>query len=260
MIQNVLRGADPEMFLVEKDTKKLVTSIGRIGGTKQDPRPILNGEGFAVQEDNVAVEFNIPPAPSKQTFIDSLSQAIAYIADEVSQQGLELLINPTATFDFMDLLHPQALELGCEPDYNAWTLKVNPRPVAPETLRSSGGHLHIGYDNPDKDTSIQLIRAHDIFCGIASLTYDDDVTRRSIYGNAGAHRIKKYGVEYRTLSNAWLRSEKLMAFIYEQSEKAVEFVNKGGEIGDEWASMIIDTINNGKTNNIAALDKHFAIL
>lgn len=259
MIENVLRGADPEMFLRDKTTGLLVTSIERIGGSKQNPRPIIS-EGFAVQEDNVAVEFNIPPAGNKQEFVDSLSLAISYIADEVSQQNLELVIDPTATFTFEDLLHPQAQELGCEPDFNAWTGQMNPRPVAPPTLRSSGGHLHIGYSNPDEETSSLIIKAHDLFCGVASLTFDDDVLRRSIYGKAGACRYKKYGVEYRTLSNAWIRSKELMEYIYEQSEKAIQFVNNGGVFDEKWSEIIIDTINNGKLDNIKLLDKQFAIL
>jgi hypothetical protein len=259
MIQNVLRGADPEMFLRDKHTKVPVTSIGRIGGSKMNPRPIIS-QGFAVQEDNVAVEFNIPPAGTKEEFVNNLTLAIDHIAKEVEEQNLELVIKPTEVFTFEDLMHPQAQELGCEPDYNAWTRTMNPRPDAPASLRSSGGHLHIGYDNPDEDTSALIIKAHDLFCGVASLQFDDDVLRRSIYGKAGACRYKKYGVEYRTLSNAWIRSKELMSFIYEQSEKAIEFVNKGGNFDEKWSNIIVDTINNGKADNIKLLDQKFAIL
>lgn len=258
-IENVLRGADPELFLRNVTTGDAVTSIGRIGGTKDTPRPII-GEGYGLQEDNVAVEFNIPPAPTKEAFVASVQQVLQFITDEISSQNLRIDISPTADFDFMDLLHPQAQELGCEPDYNAWTLQVNPRPIAPPTLRSSGGHLHIGYTNPDKDTSIEIIRAHDLFCGIASLSYDSDVRRREIYGKAGAHRIKPYGVEYRTLSNAWLRSQELMAFIYEQSEKAIAFVNNGNVISVEVGNLIQEAINTGNMGIAAELNKEFAIL
>jgi hypothetical protein len=259
MIENVLRGADPELFLRNKTTGLPVTSIGRVGGTKDNPRPIIS-TGYALQEDNVAVEFNIPPAPTKAIFVASLQIVLEHLTNEMALQDLQLDISPTMEFDFFDLLHPQAQTLGCDPDYNAWTGKKNPRPTAPETLRSSGGHLHIGYNNPDDKTSIEIIKAHDLFCGVVSLTYDDDNQRRTIYGKAGAHRIKKYGVEYRTLSNAWLRTPELMELIYEQSEKAVDFVNKGNTIDEEWGVIIQNTINNGDSSGIELLNKQFAIL
>ncbi len=37
--------------------------------------------------------------------------------------------------------------------------------------------------------------------------YDKDTERRGMYGKAGAFRPKPYGVEYRTLSNAWLSND-----------------------------------------------------
>lgn len=257
-ITNILRGADPELFLRTIDTDEPMVSIGLIGGTKDQPRPI--GDGYALQEDNVAVEFNIPPAPTKEAFVNSINFVLDHLRKEVGAIGLKLDISPTMEFNEIDLLHPQALHLGCDPDYNAWTLKANPRPIAPPTLRSSGGHLHIGYENPNKKDSIAIVRAHDLFCGVASLTYDSDNLRRSIYGKAGAHRIKPYGVEYRTLSNKWISSDELMGFIYSQSEKAIDFVNNGGEISTEWATEIISTINNGDKDGLSRIDKHFGIL
>jgi hypothetical protein len=37
------------------------------------------------------------------------------------------------------------------------------------------------------------------------LFWDSDVNRRLLYGKAGTIRIKPYGIEYRTLSNFWLK-------------------------------------------------------
>ena len=51
-------GCDPEFFLKDK-TGKFISAIGLVGGSKEEPKAI--GNGCFVQEDNVAVEFNIPP-------------------------------------------------------------------------------------------------------------------------------------------------------------------------------------------------------
>lgn len=258
MITNVLRGADPELFLRSIEDNTPVVSIGLIGGSKQYPRPI--GNGFAVQEDNVAVEYNIPPADNKEKFAASIHFVLDYLRQELEPKGLKLDISATMDFEREQLMHPQALELGCEPDYNAWTNSVNPRPEAPETLRSSGGHLHIGYDNPNPSKSREIIRAHDLFCGVASLIHDKDVRRRSIYGKAGAHRIKGYGVEYRTLSNFWIKTPELTKWLFEQSEKAIAFVNNGGKIPRSVGNKIITCINTGDMNLFKELNSEFKIV
>lgn len=258
MLTNIMRGADPELFLVDSKTKKPVTSIGLVGGSKSNPRQI--GGGFALQEDNVAVEFNIPPAKDKASFISSLEFAKGFIKQEMETKGISLAIVPTMMFTKEQLDHPQARELGCEPDYNAWTQEINPRPRPPQGLRSSGGHLHISWDNPDPIDQVRVIKAHDLFCGVASLAYDDSQERRRIYGKAGAMRFKGYGVEYRTLSNFWIKSTELMEWLYNQSEKAIAFINDEKVLNDTDAQNIQDCINNSDYNLMAILNEKFQIL
>lgn len=257
MYDNITRGADPELFLRDAHGKPVV-SIGLIGGTKKEPRQL--GNGFALQEDNVAVEFNIPACSNQPQFVSSLQYVLDHLREEVGQKGLILDISATAEFTEEQLNHPQAQELGCEPDYNAWTLDQNPRPIAPPTLRSSGGHLHIGWDDPQPFEQYRMIRAHDLFVGVPSLIYDHDDKRRQIYGKAGAYRPKPYGAEYRTLSNFWIGSQELMAFVYAQSEKAVDFLRNGGVIAEDDGEMIQACINKGDHNLLAQLNEKFAIL
>ena len=61
-------GADPEMFIRDKYTNKYKSAVGLITGTKEEPTPI-DKDGHAYQVDNVAVEFNIAPATSLQSFL-----------------------------------------------------------------------------------------------------------------------------------------------------------------------------------------------
>jgi hypothetical protein len=240
LIQNVVRGADPELFLRDSKTNLPVTSIGLIGGSKDFPRQL--GNGYALQEDNVAVEFNIPPASTKDQFHASIAYVLAYLKQELEPQDLVLDISPTMEFDPKQLDNPQAQTLGCDPDYNAWTNEINPKPVAPPTLRSSGGHLHIGYDNPTLELSREIVKVHDLFVSVPSILYDDDMKRRAIYGKAGACRYKSYGVECRTFSNFWLKSEELTKWLYEQSEKAIDFINEGRKLTLEDSRMIVECV------------------
>lgn len=104
------------------------------------------------------------------------------------------------------------------------------------------GHIHVGYDNPNGDVSIDLVRAMDLFLGVPSIILDTDDQRRIMYGKAGAYRLKKYGVEYRVLSAFFQENDILIRWVFEQTLKAIEFVNNGGIITNE--DEIIACINN----------------
>ena len=236
-------GCDPEFFL--KHNHKHISAIGMVGGTKEDPKP-LPKRGFAVQEDNVSVEFNIPPCDSSRTFIESIQYAMSAIQRKL--KGIEFSQESAVLFDKDQLLHPKALEFGCEPDFNAWTRSINPRPcAADQTLRSAGGHVHVGtQENP-----VEVIRAMDLFLGVPSTKLDKGTLRRQLYGKAGCFREKKYGCEYRTLSNFWIFSPQLIEWVYEQTKKAIEFVEEGRVILEKDGHLIQSCIND---NNEEAYD------
>lgn len=215
-------GADPEFFL--KTSDGIVTSaIGRVGGSKLFPKS-LGRDGFAVQEDNVALEFNIPPARTAEDFLSSINWAISEIRDSVLRQGLSPSFVASALFDTRELESEAARVFGCDPDFNAWTDKKNPRPASSEaTLRSCGGHIHVGViGTPSTMKRSTIIKAMDLYLGVPSVLMDLDQRRRELYGKAGAYRPTSYGVEYRVLSNFWLTSNDRIKWAFEQTKRAVE--------------------------------------
>jgi len=223
MIENITIGADPEAFLYNE--QGFVSAEGKFGGTKENPK-ILERPGFAVQEDNVMVEFNIPPATSSQELKDNLQYMVDYIKVGAKQFDCTLNKAASAEFEISQLNTEQAMTFGCEPDFNAYTRDVNQGIVIEnERLRTAGGHIHIGYDNPNEEHSLALIRALDITLGLASIVKDRDTRRRSMYGKAGAYRLKPFGVEYRTLSNFWIFEERNIQWVYEGVQAAVDLVN-----------------------------------
>lgn len=230
-------GADPELFLVDV-AGNFISAVGKVGGSKHRPRSI--GQGCAVQEDNVAVEYNIAPAKTVDEFLRYNSYALNTIAKEMADKGLFLSITASKVFNEDQLLTPAAKVFGCDPDFNAWTRKENPRPEANNpSLRSAGGHIHIG--SPlDK---LQLIRWCDIILGLPSVFEDADTQRRELYGKAGAFRAKPYGVEYRTLSNYWLSSEEMMRRIWGRVEEVVMHVEERHILADNEGEEIQRAIN-----------------
>jgi hypothetical protein len=237
-------GCDPELFLQSK-TGQLISSIGLIGGSKDFPMPI--GQGCAVQEDNVAVEFNTPPCASAAEFIKAIQH----------NMDLSLCIKPSGVFEDDQLDNPAAQEFGCDPDYNAWNGgRQNPRPsAANKNLRSCGGHIHIETDLP----TLEVVKAMDLFVGCGMIEFDTDTDRRSLYGKAGAFRKKDYGVEYRTASNAWIASPDRIQWAWDQTQRAIEFVTNGGIITDEDGVLIQKCINESDTEALATLRGKFGI-
>lgn len=256
-------GSDPELFLINKNNK-YISSIGKIGGSKKQPLPISElGEGFCVQEDNVAVEFNIPPASSEDAFVLNLSKMLEHLENKARGMGLRLAVDASARFDLDELNNPNALEMGCDADFNAWTGDQNPKPNASDKqLRSCGGHVHIGTDLD----AISVIRACDLFLGVPASLFDTDTRRRALYGSAGAFRWTSFGCEYRVLSNAWLKSPDRMRWVHRQTAKALALVATQKDAVeeqtflDDYADDIVAAINTGNEDARLRLNMVFNIL
>lgn len=245
MINNFSIGTDPELFL-EKNNE-IISAEGMIGGTKNEPK-LISDEGHAIQEDNVMIEFNIPACKDVESFKKHINFVKEYLKTLVSLFGCILNFSASAVLDKKYLQTEQAKTFGCEPDYNVYLKEINQSPNSKTNLRTCGGHIHIGYDNPDVPTSEKIIYAMDALLGLESIILDKDDRRREMYGKAGCFRFKDYGVEYRTLSNFWIETDRLMEWAFNKTVKAIELVNSGkiDLIIDKYSDDIKDAID---TNN-----------
>jgi hypothetical protein len=247
-------GADPELFLINENSK-FISSIGKFGGTKRFPKPI--GKSCYIQEDNVAVEFNIPPSSSKDEFVNAINFALSQLYDRAKELKLDLAFTASANFDSDQLKHPKAKIFGCDPDINAWTIKENPAPKSKDkSLRSAGGHVHVGCK---EFAGYDIARAMDLFLGVPSLQVDGDLRRRELYGKAGAFRNKNYGMEYRTLSNFWVKHPKLISWVYDQTHEAIKFLQLGNRLQEEDGVEIQDCINNSNHSIMRGLIKRYGL-
>jgi hypothetical protein len=253
-----LIGADPEVFV--GDMSGVRSIIGKIGGTKDNPLPLPIGEGFMVQEDNVALEFNIPVSRSKAEFVKNISAATKFLESAVADAfGFKFVKQSAVSFPQEELNDPRAYVFGCEPDYNAWTCDVNPRPQASDpNLRSCGGHVHVGVNDFD---AIAGVRACDLFLGVPAMILDADENaskRRALYGKAGAFRKKSYGFEYRTLSNFWIFEERFVEWVHDNTGRALDAVKAGMDIDSE-KDTILEAINNNNKDAALYLIKKYSL-
>ncbi len=236
----ILVGADPEVFMFKDNAP--VSAFDQIKGDKKNPFRVDYG---AVQVDGMALEFNIDPASTEEEFVHNITKVMDQLASMVP--GYELRPVPVAEFgsEYINSQPPAALELGCDPDFNAWENgRANPRPNGSLDFRTGAGHVHIGwtsgasaYDSDHIDTCVALTKQLDYYLGVPSLIYDTDNKRRLMYGAAGAFRTKPYGVEYRVLSNAWLRNVELMRWVYKNTKLGVERFLSGERAVDQWDNL-----------------------
>lgn len=245
---NLLVGADPEIFV--RQLNKLISAHGMVLGTKENPHKVNKG---AIQVDGMALEFNIDPANSLEEFVSNVNTVMSTL-DSSIPDDCKLAIIPTAEFgaDYIQSQPEVAKELGCSSDFNAYTGMTNPKPNAEVPFRTAAGHIHIGWgesfdirDPSHMDLCCQLTKVLDLYLGVPSILIDPDAKRRSLYGAAGAFRAKTYGLEYRVLSNFWLKSDKYMAWAYTQTARAVEAFLGGFRIYDTENK---EAINNSQIN------------
>lgn len=218
-VPNITIGCDPEVFLRNKATGKMVSAHDLLPGTKLKPHPVQYG---AVQVDGLAAEININPTTDSVQWTLLLGSVIEQLKGMVP--GHDLQIIPAYEWDraYFDTLPENAKTLGCDPDFNAWTGEQNPAPNGMTTLRGCGGHVHMGgwadvkdpYDSLHFQECCAHVKQMEYYVCIYSLLWDTDSRRRSQYGLSGSFRPKPYGVELRTLSNMWLRYPKLHPWIW----------------------------------------------
>ena len=255
-------GCDPEIFIKE-DSGQLKSAIPFIKGTKHKPIMLHNGAGL--QHDNVAVEFASPVANDLPSFLRSINISLNLIKKELPFG--HKLAHDIAAIEFPEeeVKGKKAKKFGCSPDYNAWMQKMNEMPTPPTpTFRSCGGHIHVGYvEGSGNDfllnihDKIRLVKVMDCLHGLLSVHLDDNQgskERRKLYGGAGCFRSTEYGVEYRTLSNFWIKNNSLISLMYYLTRDAIKIVreDKDDKLIDLCGGpeAVIGMINNNQVGEV----------
>lgn len=262
VLTDITIGSDPELFIINEKTGKVVSSIGLIPGEKGEPwvgDDMPNG--FGLETDNIVAEFNIPPASDGHSFINNIEYMKQYIDKFVKNinPDLGILCAASKTVDKSELQSPQAKMFGCDVDFNVYTQKPNPKPKGTLTnLRSCGFHIHVGYKDNNIDSSLLLVKYMDAYLGLTSLLKDSDKKRRSLYGKAGCFRLTPYGLEYRVLSSAMMKDTETLQFVWDQLCKTIAAYNVGKNLPPE--ELVISAINESNTELAQKLISDFKLV
>lgn len=220
-------GTDPE-FMLEKNNE-IFSAINIIKKSK-DNRKKIQKDFFYY--DNVLAECTVVPADNKKDFLANVKNSLELYSNLVKPYNLRTI--SAHVFDINQLNCPEAFEISCVPEICVYSLDeivTDPSVFLESNLRTAGGHVHIGDKHliHDEYNSIYCIKMMDLFLGTISLFLDKDPTalqRKQLYGKAGRFRHTKYGIEYRSLGNFWLKSPDLCGLIFDLSCFVSKFIKE----------------------------------
>lgn len=265
----MLIGADPEVFL--KVGTKNISSHGLINGDKKNPLKVDKG---AVQIDGTALEFNIDPASTEEEFVGNIKMVMstmeAMVKEKVPTGRID--ISPSVIYDemyFNNEIPLSAKELGCDPDYNAYTGRANPPPdpskIKWPTMRTGSGHIHIGWGekmeplDPDHMADCMFItKVMDAVLYNISGEWDQDDRRSALYGKPGAFRPKPYGMEYRVLSNAWLGSEKTIGKVFKYTRAITDWLEAFEKVSNSRKENVFRYVESWTAESFVKPDKYIS--
>ena len=216
---NVVWGCDPEGFFQRN---------GRIIGSEHIiPERGLVSYGGRVIRDGIQFELNPHHANTisvLRSHIGDLFRAVTGVIKRYNDVSINYQGLVTVTAEEFATVSEKSRVLGCMPSENFYGVrpinidgKIYPK-------RSAGAHIHMGLQGPIFAERERLVPLMDIFVGNTGVLLDRDpgaAERRENYGRAGEYRKPKHGLEYRTLSNFWLRDYRLMSLIYGMASVAV---------------------------------------
>lgn len=254
-IKDIMMGCDPEFFFADKNGKV-------VGSEKVLTKSDNRDHGLVI--DGVQAELNPAPSFCRELLASNIQGCFRDLRNVLQRRGIDVAVKVDSLVDItqaeLDSLSEESKVFGCDPSTNIYEggeskIKVDPKKYL---KRSAGGHIHLGnsfkqyldkkYEVYPSDKALEnfhkvalridqalkkspdiMVSVLDIIVGNTCVLMDrskGNKERRANYGRAGEYRVKPYGLEYRSLSNFWLRSYPLMSFVMGLCRFAVHCVSE----------------------------------
>jgi hypothetical protein len=267
-------GSDPEFFVFSNKKRKIVTSFSILGEERDKENKMDLGGGFEMFCDNSLLEATMPYSLDVNQTIENFRELIGRANEVLGQHDCTLLGIASNSFKDEELDSPIAQLVGCSREYCCYTKKAcKPPRLDATTLRSGGGHLHLGRTDFETATDpfmlnlatrAATVRAMDRTIGVFDVFLNGNrkasKVRRELYGRAGRHRPTHYGVEYRTSSNEIFTRPEITAFVDQLTRKTVDSVKENPDLylddvfsENENVRTAVDIIDN---NRVAAATQY----
>lgn len=219
-------GSDPEFGIVDNNGRAL-PSFMFIEGTKNNPEEFQ--DGFFLLKDNLLIEGNIPPASSKEEFIENMEFLKTLANAVLTPKGAKIVCVDSLEYGPEFINTEEAQVFGCASFDHAYSEAVMRAPKNKTNSRTVGFHLHYSYDiqtvkYDQEDINYVLAKAFDYFLTIPSDKIHYCKDRRESYGLLGSFRHTYYGLECRQLGGFFTQKQYL-EWAWDQSVKMFDFVS-----------------------------------
>ena len=216
-------GADPEIFA--ENAEGVVIPAFEWCGKKTADHWVPYWDGFQA-------EFTIPPGTCLQGFTDNIQQGLYRAHHKLKSHfpKARLSIDSVKEIspEMLSSTKEQFVQFGCAPSYNLYKLEGSKADGRTVPVRFAGGHIHFGCGRLDPARLKNIVSAMDHISAVACVSlfanYDQSV-RRQYYGLPGEYREPGHGLEYRTLSNAWLMHPLMTHLVIDLTRRAFSFGN-----------------------------------
>lgn len=252
-------GSDPEFF-VQKDGKVVSSEVvGRIDNTY---------DTFDLVRDGIPLELQPDKHNCRQVSFRNIALGMLHTVKTLKKKGLKLDLRTGVTIekDIFRKIKSEDKRFGCSPTKGLY--KDKNRVTGLRTrFRAAGGHIHYTVKLDSLEEEQNLVKLWDLMVALPFVVLDKDpanIERRKNYGRAGEYRRKDYGIEYRVLSNLWLRHYILWSFATAQMRNAEYILKKEPQLRDKilkevpWKDVRKAINNNDKDLALYLINRHIS--
>lgn len=241
----IVIGADPEVF-VEDVKGNLIPAFKFLPG-KDKPLKIIGNQ--SCYWDGFQAEFTVNPSSNLNECIESIRLGMQTVFNKAKEYNPDSKLSNLNVFpvslDYLSTLEHHLVEFGCMPSFNIYNISGMGADGLVTPHRFAGGHIHFGIGKQTPEVIQRIVKSLDNILGVLSVVLFEKVdnpVRRQYYGLVGEYRLPPHGLEYRTLSNAWLQDPKLAYQILDLAQRIVEYTLDNKFLFNNTEQEVIETI------------------
>lgn len=254
--KNFRLGSDPEIFC--EDEKGIVIPAFNFLSSKADKTTLtaIGNPSYSNAEhgnkplywDGFQAEFETSAQHCLGWHVDSVHLGLRGLYEHLMKYNPKGKLSSRTvmyvTQDMLDNAAPEHVAFGCMPSKNAYGLGGLQSEGRDVLFRPAGGHIHFGIGKHSDEYYTQIVKTLDAIIGVACVSLFqsfDNPERRKLYGLAGEYRTPPHGLEYRTLSNAWLTHPLIMNLVFDIARECVH-LGMVGALSTVWNATEQETV------------------
>lgn len=230
-------GTDPEIFVVNSKGEMM----SAFSFLPNKDKPVLSEKSVRdystedhgskpVYNDGFQAEFETFSGNCLSWCVDSTQVGLKKVLEEARKvdKGAKLTLRNVmeVSHEILDSTKEEFVQFGCSPSLNAYGIEGKKDHGREVPFRFAGGHIHLGIGKKTDIEVSNIVKSLDMLLALPCVSFFasfDNPIRREYYGLPGEYRLPKHGIEYRTLSNAWLSHPLIMNMVFDYARKIVGF-------------------------------------